>query len=188
MRSRNEGPDPGWHHRGQGNRPILSRTRPSCHLSAQGVNGAAPYPPKVLHRQGGFGRAAGLADFLRHEQINLMIDATHLCSAHILECLSGRDAGGGAPAGAATACLAAAPWGSVVGPAQPASCRLAVKKPGAQPCLLALGGQGQKCLRAYPSTDFWHGFWPAQNRFGHPLWRAMAGPGTAAIFRAALNP
>jgi precorrin-6A/cobalt-precorrin-6A reductase len=37
----------------------------------------APVLPPIPHRIGGFGGAAGLADYLRAESIGLLIDATH---------------------------------------------------------------------------------------------------------------
>lgn len=43
----------------------------------------APRPPPVPYRVGGFGGAAGLAEFIRHSGIDLLIDATHPFAARM---------------------------------------------------------------------------------------------------------
>ena len=47
---------------------------------------ASPKIPDVPHRVGGFGRAAGLADYLRTEACDVLIDATHAFALGLKNC------------------------------------------------------------------------------------------------------
>ena len=71
----------------------------------------APAPQPVPVRRGGFGGAMGLAEYLRHEQIDVLVDATHpyanIISANAVS--AARDAG------VPLIALRRPPWGTIAG-------------------------------------------------------------------------
>ena len=71
----------------------------------------SPAPQPAPIRSGGFGGAAGLADYLRNERIDVLIDATHPYA----NIISGNAASGARQAGVPLVALRRPPWRAVAG-------------------------------------------------------------------------
>lgn len=63
---------------------LLGTSGPACHavLSLAGVT-SQPHLPRISTRIGGFGGVMGLVDWLRHNAINAVVDATHPFAAQM---------------------------------------------------------------------------------------------------------
>jgi precorrin-6A/cobalt-precorrin-6A reductase len=71
----------------------------------------SPAPQPVPVRRGGFGGAMGLADYLRHEQIDVLVDATHPYAAII----SANATTAARRTGVPLIALRRPPWGAIAG-------------------------------------------------------------------------
>jgi precorrin-6A/cobalt-precorrin-6A reductase len=116
---------------------------------------AAPLPQSVPVRRGGFGGTAGLIEYMREQQIGVLVDATHPYAATI----SAHAQSAASQTNTPMITLSRAPWGAVAGDqwVEVQSVQEAVSALGLKPrhVFLTLGRQELAPFASAPQHHYW---------------------------------